>query len=82
MSLHFPIISNLGWDSPDPDPAGEPGNEAVAKNRDESRREFFRQEAPPLKLRPTPPPRSYWAIKVSTPTAGGGGGDYFSFMPP
>lgn len=63
---------NLGW-------SGGGGKWGV--------KESFREEGPPLRLRPSPPPESYWAIKVCLTTAGGavvggGGGDYFSFMPP
>lgn len=63
---------NLGW-------SGGGGKWGV--------KESFREEGPPLRLRPFPPPKSYWAIKVCPTTAGGavvggGGGDYFLFMPP
>lgn len=61
---------NLGW-------SGGGGKWGV--------KESFREEGPPLRLRPSPPPKSYWAIKVCPTTAGGvvvggGGGDYFSIL--
>lgn len=53
MSLRFPTIANLVWDSIEP-------RKERRRKRVMRVKELFSQEAPPLLL----PPNPYWAIKV------------------